>query len=139
LAQTTEELTCEVDTHQKDLHDVGRTVGELELTGDLAEVQTTLLAKISHVIETNQRLEDELVCARHALEQQAKELDRTRREALIDSLSGVANRKGLDETLQFWLAKLKRRQEAFSLVLIDADHFKWINDAHGDSLHTQTR
>ena len=76
-------------------------------------------------------LEDDLVCARYTLEEQAQELDRTRRQARMDSLSGVANRMSFDETLSYWLSSSKRQDVGFTLVLTDVDHFKWINDTHG--------
>lgn len=131
LLKKTEELTDDVDTRNAELEDVGRSVEELNLSGEMADLQQALLRQISSVIESNKKLEDDLVCARYTLEEQAQELDRTRRVARTDSLSGVANRMSFDETLAFWLSSSKRRDTRFTLVMADIDHFKWINDTHG--------
>lgn len=51
--------------------------------------------------------------------------------ASIDSLTGLANRRTLDETLrQEWL-RAQRSGQPLSVLMIDADHFKAFNDRHG--------
>ena len=97
----------------------------------MAEVQEALLAQIATVIQSNKKLEDDLICAHYTLEKQAQELDRTRRVARTDQLSGIANRRSFDETLSYWLSSSNRKNKHFTLVLCDVDHFKWINDTHG--------
>jgi diguanylate cyclase len=94
-------------------------------------VRQVLLKQVATVLESNQKLEDDLVYARCRMEQQAEEIDRTRREAHTDTLSGVGNRKAFDEKLLLLSGGLKRGGEPFVLVLADMDHFKWINDTHG--------
>jgi diguanylate cyclase len=131
LVQSTEKLTTDVDTHNSELKHVGRTVEDLKLTGELEEIQHVLLDQIFTVIESNHRLEDDLICARYRLEEQARELDRTRAEARCDTVSGLSNRKALDESLHYLLLEHKRHGQPFALALADVDRFKWINDTHG--------
>ncbi len=57
--------------------------------------------------------------------------DRLRRESLRDPLTGVHNRRFLDEALPRELALAQRRGRTLSVALIDADHFKNFNDRHG--------
>lgn len=131
VVQSAQALETEVDTHNSQLETVGRTVGDITTSGDYEHVKETLLQQISHAIESNRQLNQDLVCTRYRLEEQAQELDRTRLEARLDSLSGVGNRKAFDEALQYMCAKFKRHRQGFGLLLIDVDHFKWINDTHG--------
>lgn len=127
-----EQLTTDVDTHNNELKSVGREVHVLPANdGNYEHVKEVLLQQISSVLEANRRLEHDLVCTRYRLEEQAQELDRTRLEARMDSLSGVGNRKAFDESLKFMLSKFNRHRVSFALLLIDVDHFKWINDTHG--------
>ncbi|KQT46311.1 hypothetical protein ASG43_11850 [Aureimonas sp. Leaf454] len=51
--------------------------------------------------------------------------------AATDGLTGLANRRAFDETLQREIARSVREQSELSLVLIDVDHFKRYNDAYG--------
>jgi diguanylate cyclase len=103
----------------------------MQVTGELELIQRELLGQIAGVLQANQRLEDDLVCARSKLELQAQELDRTRLEARTDPLSGVANRKAFDEKLHFLLSVWRRERRHFVLVMCDIDHFKRINDTYG--------
>lgn len=52
-------------------------------------------------------------------------------QALRDSLTGLYNRRYFDEALERELALAQRQNYPVSLVLIDIDHFKRLNDAHG--------
>jgi len=54
-----------------------------------------------------------------------------RRLATTDSLTGLFNRRVFDEALDREVARAVRRGSAMSLVLIDVDHFKAVNDNHG--------
>jgi len=51
--------------------------------------------------------------------------------ARIDPLTGVINRLGLLEASEVLLTKARARRESIGVLLIDADHFKSINDRFG--------
>lgn len=53
------------------------------------------------------------------------------RLARVDSLTGLANRRSFNETLQGVLARAVRHGRAPALAYLDVDHFKRINDSHG--------
>lgn len=52
-------------------------------------------------------------------------------QANRDPLTGLYNRRYLDDSLHREMARCLRRGEPLSLVLIDLDHFKKVNDEHG--------
>jgi diguanylate cyclase (GGDEF)-like protein len=51
--------------------------------------------------------------------------------ALQDALTGLYNRRHLDERLGSELAAAQRHGRPLSLLMVDIDHFKDVNDAHG--------
>jgi diguanylate cyclase (GGDEF)-like protein len=51
--------------------------------------------------------------------------------ASIDGLTGVANRRQLNASLQNEWSRCQRHQHPLSLILIDVDHFKPYNDHYG--------
>ena len=53
------------------------------------------------------------------------------RQAMVDSLTGLANRRSLEETLRSELARAARFGDTVSLVMADLDEFKQVNDVHG--------
>ena len=81
------------------------------------------------------RLERDELAARLALEAEQErtlvlvgELDRLSRE---DALTGVANRRAWDEALARSSAEAERSGRTLSVLLLDIDRFKDINDEHG--------
>jgi len=63
-------------------------------------------------------------------EQRALE-DHLRRQASSDSLTGLANHRRLFEVLQAEICRSKRTEREFSLLLLDLDRLKEINDRFG--------
>ncbi|WP_295444302.1 diguanylate cyclase [uncultured Thiodictyon sp.] len=57
--------------------------------------------------------------------------------ALTDSLTGVPNRLYFDRMLDTSIAQAQRYGEALSLIMLDLDHFKQVNDTHGHGVGDQ--
>jgi diguanylate cyclase (GGDEF)-like protein len=76
--------------------------------------------RLTAVVETLRDMTDEKM-AQIALEQLA-----TR-----DGLTGLANRRCFDNTLQAEWARAMRQHQPLSLLMVDVDNFKAYNDAHG--------
>jgi diguanylate cyclase (GGDEF)-like protein len=70
-----------------------------------------------------------------ALKRQQDELERLTVSleslAVTDALTGLANRRRFDEGLELEWLRARRDSLPLSLIMIDVDHFKHINDAHG--------
>jgi diguanylate cyclase (GGDEF)-like protein len=68
---------------------------------------------------------------------QEKTMDLTRanedllRLSSLDPLTGLANRRIFDQTLERECARLTRTESYLSLILLDIDHFKALNDSEG--------
>ncbi|MFO7571680.1 MAG: diguanylate cyclase [Gaiellaceae bacterium] len=58
-------------------------------------------------------------------------LRRERQSAQTDSLTGILNRRGFEEQLETALAEMHERRMPLSLMIIDCDDFKEINDRAG--------
>jgi diguanylate cyclase (GGDEF)-like protein len=58
-------------------------------------------------------------------------LDEVARLATRDALTGLANRRLFEESLEREVARARRLSTPLSLLLIDVDHFKQINDTYG--------
>ncbi|MGQ0615746.1 MAG: diguanylate cyclase [Acidimicrobiia bacterium] len=89
----------------------------------------------------NRRLEplraNTLATAEAAVARAALEIERARlavevaRLATRDSLTGLANRRVFDEQLVLLVARAQRDRRPLSLVLLDIDNFKVVNDTFG--------
>lgn len=56
------------------------------------------------------------------------------REALLDELTGLANRRYFNRALDACLANNRRNNTPFGLSIIDIDHFKQFNDTYGHDI-----
>lgn len=57
--------------------------------------------------------------------------ERLRSQALRDALTGLYNRRFLEETLERTCLDAERRKSPVAAIMIDLDHFKRLNDLHG--------
>ncbi len=69
-----------------------------------------------------------LVHSRQRLSTANHELDRLAR---LDSLTGLPNRRDIEEQLNIAVSSARRRGSALAVLLIDIDHFKSVNDSLG--------
>lgn len=91
---------------------------------------------LAHSVDSMTR---RLLAAKEDLEQQVKQ--RTQdleianaelsRQAKTDALTGLLNRHVFDPMLEHMVQEARRSHRALSVLMVDADHFKRINDVHG--------
>lgn len=64
----------------------------------------------------------------------ARLYDQLQSLAITDGLTGLANRRQLDDLLNIEVERSKRYQRRFSILMIDLDHFKCYNDTFGHAM-----
>ncbi|MDR5897579.1 diguanylate cyclase [Halomonas vilamensis] len=69
--------------------------------------------------------------------QRVKHEQELERLANTDILTGLANRLSFDRRLELEMARSQRYQRPLSLIMLDIDHFKPINDTHGHDVGDQ--
>ena len=106
-----------------------RALGGLVLLGlGALLVQEFVRRRTQRYVEANRRLEARIGERTHELEAVNRKLAELATE---DALTGVANRRALENGLQReWYRCLDQRRP-LSVMMIDVDHFKRYNDAHG--------
>lgn len=105
-----------------------------ELTDVIAEVMRetrTVQESTRRSREQIQELQARVHDANHEISRLQVELEQTSEMIRHDPLTGVLNRKGLDEALARETALARRRGTGLCLGLLDVDNFKQINDNHG--------
>jgi len=97
----------------------------------LNESLLILLAFISTVVITGLVLSALRIERGEAIDQLERALSELREQAVTDPLTGLYNRRYLWEFLRREWIRAKRKGDTLAVVMIDLDHFKRVNDAHG--------
>ena len=113
------------------LGDVRTTIDDLSLPPELGEVHSILIREIDRVITSNTTLKTELARTKEGLELQKQQIESLKTAVRIDSLTQLANRAYFDEKLVEMIRLRDRYEDPFSLLMIDVDNFKQINDSFG--------
>jgi len=87
--------------------------------------------------QRNQSLEERLAETTAEVQMLREHFEQARREALSDSLTGLANRKNFEQTLTLLAKAAQDSHEPLSLMLLDIDHFKHFNDRYGHQFGDQ--
>lgn len=98
----------------------------------LAEYDIAELERVyATVLELNRDYADaQLELAQTNLKLQQREAQITAM-SLTDQLTGVGNRRRLEQALPQEISRAERTQKVFCVIMADLDHFKRINDSHG--------
>ena len=134
-------LSSKFDTTPEELPLTSRDeIGDLtrmfnNLNRKVVEAQQRLREKIdlagSALMKTNQQLQQRTL----ELEQRSLDLEKAlnlvEKLAVTDSLTDLRNRRYFDDNLAGSFARAQRFNEPLSLILIDIDYFKNINDTYG--------
>lgn len=115
--------------------DVRRRMGAIDehLTAFREREEARLQAWEQRVNEQRQRieaLENEVQVVQHRLRQRE-------REVLTDTLTQLSSRRAYDERIQAEVQRFQRQPHPLCLAVVDIDHFKKINDAHGHQIGDQ--
>jgi diguanylate cyclase (GGDEF)-like protein/PAS domain S-box-containing protein len=94
-------------------------------------------AQLSMVLDFTERklAEEELIETQRQLKAQLKEIQalqvQLREEAIRDPLTGLFNRRYMEETLPREIDQARRMQTQVGMIMFDLDYFKRFNDAYG--------
>ncbi len=116
------------------LHPVSYAVWYEYVSGTVSESETDLqdiLQNTGIMKESVGGLKNRLDESQSEIESLRVELVRAREEAMTDALTGPQNRKGFERRLAEYLGPGMELPEHLSLMMLDIDHFKRVNDTFG--------
>lgn len=101
------------------------------ITAGTRALGALLVTRDEALTDADRRLLDETVVVAGPVLANLRTLATAQANALTDPLTGLANRRALDGAFARMLAHATRTAAQFSLVLLDLDHFKLVNDRYG--------
>ena len=116
----------------------GERFEEITLLDDIKRMKNELVREVDHMREVvrHKERQDQSTFAilTNQVESLQKELVKARECANTDSLTGVRNRKALDEYLHQLVDRNRVSRTPFSLLMMDLDDFKRLNDTFGHTV-----
>lgn len=100
-------------------------------------VLQTVMRDTQNMIAENEKLEQELAKSTAIMQELRNDLEMVKKQAMTDSLTSLANRKAFDHEILKVCKESEESGAAFSLVLMDIDHFKAFNDNYGHQVGDQ--
>jgi diguanylate cyclase len=98
---------------------------------DIREVVDDIIVETKKIGHSGRATQAKLQEATDELESLKKEFEHAKAAALVDFLTGIANRKAFDMAIKGSVGETASDVEPLSLLLIDIDHFKRFNDEYG--------
>ncbi len=108
---------------------------ESMVTGESSEDLNLALASVLTTTKSmemkNRALEEKLRHSAAEVTRLRSDMESLREDALLDPLTGIANRRMFDQALRQAVVDAMETGEPLALAMLDIDHFKNFNDTHG--------
>lgn len=108
---------------------------------ELADPANSLETIVTHLLASTKAIQSSMGLMRQQIQESRQEinalherLEKINEETMTDSLTGLANRKGLTKAIEITLSSIGEPKSHPCILMIDIDHFKKINDTHGHLL-----
>lgn len=95
---------------------------------------TARVWRLKREVTLKSRRERELLEVNRLLDRRGRALEERARK---DPLTGAFNREGIEEAIKQGLLAFRRNGQPLSLIFLDVDHFKTVNDNHGHGVGDQ--
>ena len=126
-----ERAGIEVGEYGKMLGDHAEDMRCAESIETITDMLNGLINETERVYQSNQRFQHQLHDTSEDISLLRQEIAEMREQVSLDPLTGVANRKLLDDTLEAALLAAQREGQSLCVMMVDIDYFKQINDEHG--------
>ncbi len=129
-----EDTLSSLDKYEKSLEEKSRDIErEQEKIEDesIKEITLKILDETKKLREENSKFREKLEKQTREIQKLQEELSTTKEEANIDFLTKLPNRRSFTRALEEFFESYKTYQVPFSLVMLDIDDFKRINDTYG--------
>jgi diguanylate cyclase len=111
--------------------ELDRHLSDLDRMKDGADVLSQIAGLAQSMAERTRKAEAELRTREKETRALRRRLDKARREAEHDHLTGLPNRRAFEVQLRRVYDEAKANGEPLSIAFCDLDHFKQVNDRHG--------
>ncbi|WP_319576767.1 GGDEF domain-containing protein [uncultured Desulfobacter sp.] len=125
------ETEGDLSAHGQTLDNLSDQIEDIHDFDGVKKVIDQMLDTTKAIIQSGSRLQTRMKVSSEDLKQLHKELEVSQKEARTDSLTGLTNRRGLEKRLEIERIRARQNNAPFSVIMLDIDHFKAVNDTFG--------
>lgn len=104
---------------------------------DILQIAANLIADTRRLAHKSRSMEQQMLANTTEIAQLRTELQRAREEAETDALTGLLNRRAFSQVFERCVRRARNGIPVISLLLLDIDHFKRVNDTYGHLMGDQ--
>ena len=131
VSDNIETLLDEGASYEHSLVNHALAIQKSKTVAGLRDLEKVMLSELRSVQETNVRYRRELDAANKTTKTQQKELEKLQTDVGVDFLTKIPNRRAFHARFTEEMERAKRYGSGLSMVVIDVDHFKGVNDRNG--------
>ena len=124
-------LEANIEHYAEVLEECGLSLKNELSQGALQQLVARLSRETALTHDRSQEVEQSISTMASEMNELRNQVERLSRDSQTDSLTLVANRRAFDTALKAMTKEAREEGSALSLIMIDIDHFKRFNDAHG--------
>jgi len=131
FAATTSKASNATNAYGDSLEQHVGAISQVASSAPTAEMVASLAGIAKAMLERTRQVEHEMTRSAQEAETLRQSLDRARRDAEIDHLTGLPNRRAFEAVLEQEIREAQAEIDNLSVAICDIDHFKRVNDTHG--------
>lgn len=126
------EFSGETNTYHKQMDDHVQQLSNDQFKAQpMQEMVKEILTRAKAIRDSGSQMQTKLTESKNEIESLKKNLDQIATESKKDFLTGVYNRKTLDNFLEEQVGVARQNKSDLCLLMVDIDHFKQFNDRFG--------
>jgi diguanylate cyclase len=123
------------------VHDQSEKMEQITLLDDIKKIKSALQYEVTQMRDIVDQKKDQdrrqVQLLAGQVDSLRQELEKTKAKSMTDGLTGAYNRQAFDDTLKDLIVRSRVMNNDFSLLMLDLDDFKKINDTYGHLMGDQ--
>jgi diguanylate cyclase len=137
ISSAKEFLTTAITDNRTQIETLGQVSSQVQTNSDPRPIIEKLVAELSKATTRASALESNFVATTQELDNIRDSLKVAEERSNTDALTGLANRRSMDEFFRSAQITAMEKGEPLSIFMIDIDHFKKFNDTFGHQVGDQ--
>ncbi len=137
ISSAKEFLTAAITDNRTQIETLGQVSSQVKPNSDPRPIIEKLMNELSKANTRASALESNFLATTQELDKIRDSLKAAEQRSNTDALTGLANRRSMDEFFRSAQITAMEKGEALSIFMIDIDHFKKFNDTYGHQVGDQ--